>query len=72
MDENGRIRHYSVSVYEMSMEEEERWYNTTGSQTELVITSLQPNHIYLVRVAAVTIGLGSFSEIKVHTLGMCI
>lgn len=58
---NGKIRYYSVSVYEVSTEET-TVYRTTDNTAHWSVAFLLPYSVYLVRVAAVTIGIGPFSE----------
>ena len=67
--QNGRIRYYNVSLYDVATGEQS-WYNTQDSRTDWTVSSLEPNHVYCIRVAAVTVGQGNFTaEEKVQMLG---
>ena len=59
--ENGKIRHYNISVYQAATDEE-RWYRTPDSTAHWIVPSLHPYQVYHIRVAAVTIGTSPFSE----------
>ena len=59
--QNGKIRHYNISVYQAATDEE-RWYRTPDSTAHWIVPSLHPYQVYHIRVAAVTIGTSPFSE----------
>ena len=59
--QNGVIRYYNVTLLVLPTGDHD-WYNTTDSSTHLILTSLHPYYSYELEVAAVTIGLGPFSD----------
>ncbi|CAI8037191.1 Phosphatidylinositol phosphatase PTPRQ [Geodia barretti] len=58
--QNGKIRHYNVSLYEQATGEK-TWYRTTDATAHWTLPHLHPYRVYHIRVAAITIGLGTFS-----------
>ena len=59
--QNGKIRFYNVSVFD-KVTGEMSWYRTSDSTAHWTVPSLHPYQVYQVRVAAVTVGLGPFTE----------
>ena len=62
--QNGKIRHYNITVFEVATGNL-TWFNTTDSSTHWILSSLHPSYAYEVEVAAVTVGLGPFSDVVV-------
>ena len=58
--QNGKIRHYNVSLYKPA-KGEKSWHLTTDATAHWTVPNLHPYSIYHIRVAAITIGLGVFS-----------
>ena len=59
--QNGRIRYYTISVNETDTEEESE-YDTSDNTVHWTVTALHPYYTYRVQIAAVTVGLGPFTE----------
>ena len=70
--QNGKIRHYNISVIE-SATGEKNWHITTDATAHWSLPALHPYNMYHIRVAAITIGLGPFSghtEVRMLEDGM--
>ena len=59
-DENGIVRHYLINVTEIQTG---KTFQTTSSDESTMLSNLHPAYEYTFRIAAYTIGSGSYSTV---------